>query len=62
MNPRSFAFAVKILGQNLTALRKHTAFQKLPEEAPKVAIEFLNLVAEEREGLEGKQNKIEDLE
>jgi hypothetical protein len=44
-----FAVAVKILGQNLTAIRKQAVFQKLLEQVPKLALDLLNLVAEEKE-------------
>jgi hypothetical protein len=56
------AFAVRILGQNLAAIRTKAVFQKLLGEVPKLAIALLNLVAEEKSELEGKQQKIEDSE
>jgi len=61
VKPRSFAFAVKILGQNLTTIRTKTHFQGLLREVPQLAIDLLNRVAEEKDELEGKQKKIEDL-
>jgi hypothetical protein len=60
--PRDFVLAVRILGHNLTALRKKAAFQELLEDVPKLAIDLLNLVAEEKDELERKQKKVEDLE
>ena len=59
-NARFFAFAVRILEQNLTMIRGKAVFQKLLEEVSQLAIALLNLVAEEKSELEGKQKKIED--
>jgi hypothetical protein len=60
--PRDFAFAVRILGHNLTALRKKADFQEVLEDVPELAVDLLNLVADEKDVLEEKQKKIEDLE
>jgi hypothetical protein len=54
-NTAHFAFAVRILGQSLTTIRTKAAFQKLLREVPELAIHLLNLVAEEKSDLEGKQ-------
>jgi hypothetical protein len=56
-----FAVAIKILGQNLTAIRKQAVFQKLLEQVPKLALDLLSLVAEEKENdeLEEKTSRKE---
>jgi hypothetical protein len=59
-NAGCLAFAFRILGQNLAAIRTKAAFQKLLEEVPKLAIDLLILVAAEKDELERKQKKIED--
>jgi hypothetical protein len=56
-----FAVAVKILGQNFTAIRKQAVSQKLLEQVPKLALDLLSLVAEEKENdeLEEKTSRKE---
>jgi hypothetical protein len=57
-NPGHFAFAVRILGQHLTAIRTNAAFQKLLQQVPKLSIDLLNLVAEEKDKLEETLQRI----
>jgi hypothetical protein len=59
-NTAHYAFAVRILGQSLKVIRKIAPFQKLLKEVPQLAIDLLNLMAEENDELEGKQKKIKD--
>ena len=53
-----FAFAVRILGRDLTAIRTKAGFQKFLTTAPKLALDLLNLVAEEKDELEETLQKM----
>jgi hypothetical protein len=41
-----FSCAVKIIGDNITKLRKHAVFQELLREEPELAIALVNLLSE----------------
>ncbi|KAM0698073.1 hypothetical protein Q7P36_001537 [Cladosporium allicinum] len=53
-----FAFVVRILGRDLTAIRTKAGFQKFLTTAPKLALDLLNLVAEEKDELEETLQKM----
>jgi len=59
--PGHFAFAVRILRQDLATIRTLPIFQKLLKEVPQLAIDLFNLEAEEKDELEEQQKKIKDL-